>query len=195
MINAKLDLREVLQQVTTAISEEIVQCSSVGIYLPQGDGTYRGYAGKPEIMSGMTLQSQVIDPTTDSLAAELIETRKTIYIADTLKDGRPNPESVDAFQIKSLLALPISFEKELFGMVFLFDYGTPMNLSEAEIETVEAYVNMAGVAIQNAKTFSQKEKLLEEKQLLLDLTRELSFCSTIRESLKVCFSYLQQACG
>lgn len=195
MINAKLDLREVLQQVTTAISEEIVQCSSVGIYLPEGDGTYRGYAGKPEIMSGMTLQSQVINPTTDSLAAELIETRKTIYIADTLKDGRPNPESVDAFQIKSLLALPISFEKELFGMVFLFDYGTPMNLSEAEIETVEAYVNMAGVAIQNAKTFSQKEKLLEEKQLLLDLTRELSFCSTIRESLKVCFSYLQQAFG
>lgn len=87
MINAKLDLREVLQQVTTAISEEIVQCSSVGIYLPEGDGTYRGYAGKPEIMSGMTLQSQVIDPTTDSLAAELIETRKTIYIADTLKDA------------------------------------------------------------------------------------------------------------
>jgi hypothetical protein len=30
-INTKLELREVLQRVTSAISEEIVQCKSVGI--------------------------------------------------------------------------------------------------------------------------------------------------------------------
>ncbi|HSI67261.1 MAG TPA: ATP-binding protein [Planococcus sp. (in: firmicutes)] len=195
VVNAKLDLHEVLQQVTTAISEEIVRCDSVGIFLPEGDGTYRGFAGKPEMMSGVTLQSQIIDPKTDPLAAELIETGKTIYIADTSKDGRPDLRSVEAFQIKSLLALPISYEREFIGMVFLFDYGTPMNLTQSEIESVEAYVNMAAVAIQNAKTLTQREKLLAEKQLLLDLTRELSFCSTIRESLKVCFSYLKLAFG
>ncbi|HSJ38305.1 MAG TPA: ATP-binding protein [Planococcus sp. (in: firmicutes)] len=195
IINAKLDLREVLQQVTTAISEEIVQCNSVGIYLPQGDGTYRGYAGKPELLSGKTLQSQIIDPENDPLAAEVIATRKTIYIADTSKDSRPNSGTVEAFQIKSLLALPISYEEELFGMVFLFDYGTPMNLQSDEIESVEAYVNMAAVAIQNAKTIAQKEKLLADKQLLLDLTCELSLCSTIRESLNTCFAYLKRAFG
>lgn len=192
IINAKLELREVLQQVTTAISEEIVQCNAVGIYLPQGDGTYRGYAGKPEVMSGMTIQMQVIDPVTDPLAAELIETRKTVYIPDTKKDSRPHPDSVEAFQIRSLLALPISYKEELFGLVFLFNYGTPMNLKQSEIESVEAYVNMAAVAIQNTRSISQKEKLLEEKQLLLDLAQELSLCSTIRESLKTCFAYLQK---
>ncbi|MBT2583948.1 ATP-binding protein [Planococcus sp. ISL-109] len=193
IVNTKLDLHEVLQQVTMAISEEIVRCDSVGIFLPEGDGTYRGFAGKPEMMSGVTLQSQIIDPETDPLAAELIETRKTIYIADTSKDNRPDLKAVGAFQIHSLLALPISYEKEFIGMVFLFDYGTPMNLMQSEIESVEAYVNMAAVAIQNAKTLNQKEKLLMEKQLLLNLTRELSFCSTIRESLKVCFAYLKLA--
>lgn len=192
IINAKLELKEVLQQVTTAISEEIVQCSAVGIYLPQGDGTYRGYAGKPEVMSGMTLQMQVINPATDPLAAEVIQTRRTVYIPDTQGDGRPDPNSVENFQIRSLLALPISYKEELFGLVFLFNYGTPMNLKDYEIESVEAYVNMAAVAIQNAKTIEQKENLLAEKQLLLDLSHELSFCSTIRESLKVCFAYLQK---
>ncbi|WP_434400573.1 ATP-binding protein [Planococcus sp. 11815] len=195
IVNTKLDLHEVLQQVTTAISEEIVRCDSVGIFLPEGDGTYRGFAGKPEMMSGMTLQSQIIDPNTDNLAAELIATRKTIYIADTSTDNRPDLKPVGAFQINFLLALPISFEKEFMGMVFLFNYGTPMNLTQSEIESVEAYVNMAAVAIQNAKSFNQKEKLLREKQLLLDLTRELSFCSTIQESLNVCFGYLKQAFG
>jgi PAS domain S-box-containing protein len=193
IVNTKLDLHEVLQQVTTAISEEIVRCDSVGIFLPEGDGTYRGFAGKPEMMSGVTLQSQIIDPKTDPLAAELIATRKTIYIADTSIDSRPDLTPVGAFQIKSLLALPISYEQEFIGMVFLFNYGMPMNLTQSEIESVEAYVNMAAVAIQNAKSLNQKEKLLAEKQLLLDLTRELSFCSAIRTSLTVCFSYLKLA--
>lgn len=195
IINAKQDLREVLQQVTTAISEEIVQCDAVGIYLPQGDGTFRGFAGKPEIMSGQTLQSQIIDPETDPLAAEIMETLKTVYIADTSKDCRVDRRAVEVFQIKSLLALPISYEEELFGMVFLFDYGRPMNLEPSEIESVEAYVNMAAVAIQNAQAVAQKEKLLAEKQLILDLTCELSSCATIRESLNTCYGYLKRAFG
>ncbi|MFF2754042.1 ATP-binding protein [Psychrobacillus sp. NPDC058041] len=190
IINTKLELREVLQRVTIAISEEIVQCSSVGIFLPQKDGTFTGVAGKPESMNGIRLDSQVIDPKKDLLAREVIETQKTIYIPDTSKDNRPDPGPVKAFKIKSLLALPISFEQELFGLVFLFDYGTPMNLTDSEIQSVEAYVNMAAVAIRNANNLAQKENLIEEKQLLLSVTRDLSKCSSIQESLDKCFFYL-----
>lgn len=81
MINTKLDLREVLEQVTIAISEEIVQCDSVGIYLPQEDGTFRGYVGKPEVINGWTLDMHVIDTDIDLLAKEVIETKKpSIYL-------------------------------------------------------------------------------------------------------------------
>ncbi|MEH7299754.1 bifunctional diguanylate cyclase/phosphodiesterase [Neobacillus drentensis] len=190
MINTKLDLREVLEQVTIAISEEIVQCDSVGIYLPQEDGKFRGYVGKPEIINGWTLDMHIIDTEYDLLAKEVIETNKAIYIPDTSKDDRPDPRAVDGFQIKSLLVLPISFEEELFGLVFLFDYGTPMNLTADEIQTVEAYVNMAAVAIQNANNLTHKENLISEKQLLLDVTRDLSMCSSMQESLDTCFSYI-----
>ncbi|GHI01137.1 GAF domain-containing sensor histidine kinase [Neobacillus kokaensis] len=190
IINAKIELREVLQYVTCAISEEIVQCHAVGIFLPSEDGKFSAFAGKPESIEGETLDSQVIDPKTDLLAREVIETRKTIYIPDASKDPRPNKRSVEAFKIKSILALPISFEQELFGLVFLFDFGTPMNLSEFQIQSVEAYVNMAAVAIRNAKNFTQKETLIAEKQLLLDATRDLSMCSSIQESLDKCFFYL-----
>jgi PAS domain S-box-containing protein len=192
IINTKLELREVLQRVTMAISEEIVRCNAVGIYLPQEDGTFRGFAGKPETINGVTLDTQVIDPEIDLLAKEVIETKKTIYIPDTSKDHRPDPRPVDAFKIKSLLALPISFGQELFGLVFLFDYGVPMNLTDSEIQSVEAYVNMAAVAIQNANNLTQKENLIAEKQLLLDVTRDLSMCSSIQESFDKCFFYLGQ---
>ncbi|MBR9662798.1 GAF domain-containing sensor histidine kinase [Bacillus cereus] len=192
IINTKLELREVLQRVTMAISEEIVRCDAVGIYLPQEDGTFRGFAGKPETINGVTLDTQVIDPEIDLLAKEVIETKKTIYIPDTSKDHRPDPRPVDAFKIKSLLALPISFRQELFGLVFLFDYGIPMNLTDSEIQSVEAYVNMAAVAIQNANNLTQKENLIAEKQLLLNVTRDLSMCSSIQESFDKCFFYLEQ---
>ncbi|TQR20858.1 ATP-binding protein [Psychrobacillus vulpis] len=190
IINTKLELPEVLQHVTRAISEEIVHCNSVGIFLPNEDGTYRGFAGKPESMNGMALHTQVIDPKIDILAREVIETKETIYIPDTSKDNRPDPRSIEAFKIKSLLALPISFEQELFGLVFLFDYGTPMNLTETEIQSVEAYVNMAAVAIRNANNLTQKENLIAEKQLLLNVTNDLSKCSSIQECLEKCFFYL-----
>lgn len=190
IINTNLELREVLRHVTTAISEEIVQCDAVGIYLPQGDGTYRGFVGKPEVMSGQTLDMQIIDPADDMLAKEVIETRKTIYIHDTSRDDRPDERPVEDFKMKSILALPIAFEQELFGLVFLFNYGTPMNLTELEIQSVEAYVNMAAVAIQNANILKQQERLIAEKQLLLDITRDLSMSSSIQESFDKCFFYL-----
>jgi len=190
LINTKLELRELLEQVITAISEEIVQCDSVGIYLPQKNGKFRGYVGKPEVINGMTLDMHVIETDFDLLAKEVIETQKTIYIPDTSKDNRPDSRAVEGFKIKSLLALPISYEDELFGLVFLFDYGIPMNLTEEEIQTVEAYVNMAGVAIQNATNLTRKENLIAEKQLLLDLTRELSMCASMKEVLDKCYYYL-----
>ena len=190
LINMNLDLREVLQHVTTAISEEIVQCDSVGIYLPEEDGTFRGYVGKPQTLNGWTLDMHVIDMDVDLLAKEVVETKRTIYIPDTTKDNRPDPSAVEGFQIKSLLALPISYEQELFGLVFLFDYGIPMNLTLSEIQTVEAYVNMAAVAIQNANNLTHKENLIAEKQLLLDVTSDLAMCSTMQESLDRCFHYL-----
>lgn len=192
LINTNLELRPLLEHVVTAISEEVMRCDSVGIYLPQEDGKFRGYVGKPEVINGMTLDMHVVDTDYDLLAKEVIETQQTIYIPDTSTDGRPDPRAVAGFGIKSLLALPISYEGELFGLVFLFDYGIPMDLSADEIQTVEAYVNMAGVAIRNVKNLKRKESLLAEKQMLLDLTRDLSLSSTLPEVLDICLHYTGQ---
>ncbi|MGG0656855.1 bifunctional diguanylate cyclase/phosphodiesterase [Rummeliibacillus pycnus] len=185
MIHTKLDLHEVLDQVTIAISEEIVQCHSVFIYLLQQNGSFKGYSKNVSTFD-------MIYPETDLLVKEVIETRKAIYIPDTSKDSRPDSRAVKENHIQSLLALPISFEDKLFGLVILFDDGIPMNLTEREIQTIEAYVNMAAVAIQNSNNLTHKEHLIKEKQLLLDATRGLSLCTTIQESVDKCFFYLAQ---
>ncbi|MFC7321605.1 EAL domain-containing protein [Halobacillus campisalis] len=190
LINTNLELREVLEHVVTAISEEIVRCDSVGIYLPQEDGTYRGFVGKPELINGMTLDMHVVDTAHDHLAKEVIETKQAIYIPDTSKDSRPDPRAVKGFGIKSLLVLPMDYEEELFGLVFLFDYGIPMNLTDSEIESIKAYVNMAAVAVRNSNDLTKKESLIADKQLLLNVTRDLSLCSSLKEVMDKSFKYL-----
>ncbi|GIN95758.1 ATPase [Siminovitchia terrae] len=195
IINTTSNLPEVLEHVIKAISEEIVQCNAVGIFLPQEDGTFKGFAGKPETINGVTIDTLVIDPKKDLLVKELIESKKAIYIPDTSKDDRPNPKAVNAFKIKSLLALPISFEQELFGFIFLFDYGVPMSLTGLAIKSVEAYVNIAAIAIQNAKHLKQKEDLLAENQLMLGMLSDLTKCSSMGECLGICYSYLEKVLG
>lgn len=192
-INSNLDLKSVLQHVVTAISEEIVGCDSVGIYLPQGDGTFRGFVGKPEYFAGLTIDQIIVDPAVDQLACEILEKIHSIYIPDTSLDPRPDPRKVELFQIKSMLGVPISYENELYGLVFLFDSGNPMSLAQSEIEAVESYVTMAAVAIRNAKLLTRQQSLLEEKQILLDATRELSLCSNARDVLATSFRFVGQA--
>ena len=103
----------------TAISEEIVRCDSVGIYLPQEDGTFKGYVGKPQFINGWTLDMHVIDTDMDLLAKEVIDTKKTVYIADTSKDNRPDPRAVEGFKIKSLLVLPFHLNRN-YSVLFFY---------------------------------------------------------------------------
>ncbi|MCF8567851.1 EAL domain-containing protein [Alicyclobacillus tolerans] len=192
VINSNLDLRTTLEQVVIAISEEIIQCNSVGIYLPQNDGTYKGYVGKPAHINGLTLDEMVIDPHHDRLAHEIISSKRTIYIPDTSKDNRPDPTPVELFKINALLGLPIVFHDEIYGLVFLFNYGRPLELTAMEIETIESFVEMAGVALHNSHMLRNQASLLADNQILLECLRELSLCKTTEQVLDTSFRYLTQ---
>jgi len=185
-INSQLSLQHILTNVVTAISDEIITCNSVGFYLPQTDGTFRGYIGKPEAINGVTLDQMVIDPRVDKLAHAILETKRSVYIADTSDNDLAAREPVDLFQIRSLLGLPVSYEDELFGLLFVFNSGEPMHLTDLEIQSIEAYVNMAAVAIRNAN-------LLSQSKLMLSASRELSMCTTTRAAIKTCFRFLEGA--
>lgn len=190
LLNSGLDLREILSHVAAAISEEIIQCNVVGIYLPEPDGTLRGCVGKPDNISGIKLTEMVIDAKADLLVTEIMATRCSVYIPDTSLDNRPDPRPIQIFRIKSLLAVPIVTADSVIGIVFLFNYDAPLALTPAQIQSVEAYVSMAAAAIQIAKLLNHTQDLLAEKQLLLELIRKLSMCTNSEEALETCFYYL-----
>ncbi|MBM7578701.1 sensor domain-containing phosphodiesterase [Jeotgalibacillus terrae] len=193
MIHLKLDKRSVLEQVVKAISEEIVRCDAVGIYLPIGPEHYQGYVGKPDHFNGITLDKMVIDLNKDRFAAEIVKTKKSIYIPDTSQDDRPDPVPIELFKIKSVFGIPIYYEKSLYGLVFLFDYSSPLHLNKEELEAIESYITMAAVALRNTELFKHSKKLVEDKQLLLNATSDLSRCTTVKGALETSFKYIKKA--
>lgn len=195
LIHSELDLFTMLEQIVMAITEEVVQCDAISIFLPGRDGVFQGTVGKPTRLNGISVQELQIDPAQDVFAQELISTKKSIYIPDTSVDPRPNRAVIEALDIQAILGLPIVYDGHLHGLVFLHQINAEMPLSAQEVQTVESFVSMAAVAIRNANLFTAQRALLFEKELLLDATRRLSLCSSTYEVVETGLRFLREALG
>jgi diguanylate cyclase (GGDEF)-like protein/PAS domain S-box-containing protein len=192
LISTSIEVQEVFEHVVNAISEEFVNCNSVGIFLLQQDGTFQWFFGKTDLLYGALLEKHVIDPKNDMLAKEVIETNKTVTVGKIKKEDYLDKKLVDAFHINSLLVSPISNGDEVYGLIYLIDHENPLGINEKDVVSVERNINLAAVAMLNADNLTPIETLLYEKQLLLDVTRDLALCSTMQEVLDKCFYYLSQ---
>lgn len=194
-VTSKLTLADALQTVVKAIADEVGTVDLVGYFERNPDGTFTGkYANKvpmgkhPE--TGETFEAPVtmlvIDSQQDPFAREIVQTMQSVYVEDAANDPRPNPINVHVFDMKSCFGLPVHYEGELFGLVFLHDQGKAMYLPPSKRQIVESFVAMAGVAIHNAQAF-------EDQQRLLQVTKELSSSLSASEVIDRSFKHLVEA--
>ncbi|MBO8171036.1 MAG: GAF domain-containing protein [Bacillaceae bacterium] len=187
-INANLNLDQILQHVVNAIAEEIARADLVGFFMKHPENPiYYGHTGNNKQID---IKQLVIDPREDRFARKIIESQKSVYIPNTSRDGRLDPAKMELMQIKSILGVPVIVENEVFGMVFVHDFGKPMNLTPEDITTIEGFVNMATVAITNARAFEKTGRLLKQQKLLLDVNRSLSQSLSVGQIMESAFKYL-----
>jgi|GEM_PF-732688 len=192
VINSKFELSEILQVLVEAIASEIAQADLVGFFLKQENGTFRGYKGNK---LPVDITELIIDPETDAFVRDILNSGELDYIPDTSLDLRPDQGKVQLLKIQSLLGIPVIVEDDVFGLVFVHDFGKSMRVTEEQIKVTEAFVIMASVAIRNFQMFEQRQLLLERQQLLLDATNALSNSFSVGEVLKTCFAYMKKAAG
>lgn len=192
LINSKFELREICQILVHAIAGEIADADLVGFFLKHEDGRFRGFVANnlPVDITELT-----IDPEEDLFVKDILSTRKCEYIPNTKTDPRPDKEKLELTKIESMLGLPVIVNDEIFALVFVHDFGKSMNLTEEQIETTEAFVNMASVAINNIQMFEKMQDLLKREQLLLDATNALSKSLSLHEVLRTCFEFLTKTTG
>ncbi|MBP1967306.1 GAF domain-containing sensor histidine kinase [Paenibacillus aceris] len=192
VINSQFELSEILQVFVDAIAGEITQADLVGFFLKQPDGTFKGYKGNK---LPVDITELLIDPKEDEFVRDILRNQSSDYISDTSVDLRLDQSKRQLLKIKSILGIPVIVDNEVFGLVFVHDFGKPMNITPEQMEVTEAFVNMASVAIRNIRMFEQRQLLMEKQQLLLDATKALSESLSVKDVLNTFFHYMRKASG
>lgn len=120
------------------------------------------------IESAIIVQDQVINHTNEQLRSTLdeglagwvVKNRDAVNIPDTSKDERwlrkPDDEE-SATGAKSVVAVPIMVRNELVGVITLV-HPDPNHLQEDHIALVHAIADQAGIAVLNAKLYSESQR-------------------------------------
>jgi PAS domain S-box-containing protein len=181
-INSRVNLSEILNALADAVSSEIVQADLVGIFLKKKDGTYQGHTANK---LPVDITELIIDPANDRFARTIISNKTSEYIPDTSVDTRPDAAKINLLKIKSILGIPVIVKGEVFGLLFIHDFGKAMNLTVEQIEVTETFVKMACVAIQNfteLKNTQQRYRSLLEKSMDTIIITRNGICEYINQS-------------
>lgn len=186
-VTSKLTLDEALQTVVDAIAEEVAGVDLVGYFDLTPDGIFVGRKANkvpilptPDGPMAVPVTMLSINPKEDTYAQEILDTMAPVLIADAPNDSRPDPMKVKLLNIKTIYGLPVHYEGEMFGLIFLHDVGKPMEIPEEKRTIVESFVAITGVVAHNAQMF-------EDQQRLLRVARELSASLSVQEILDACF--------
>ncbi|BCJ86893.1 hypothetical protein skT53_18780 [Effusibacillus dendaii] len=190
IINSVFDLNEILQVLVDAIASEIAGADLVGFFKKEEDGVFYGTIGNS---AKVNIQELYIDPEKDEFVRDIIREQRLSYIPDTTVDRRPDQRKIEIMQIKSILGLPVIVDDKVYGLVFVHDFGKKMNLTQEQIDIVEAFVNMSSVAIRNILMFERTQSLLSKQQLLLEASNAMSKSLSINDVLHACTRYVGQA--
>ncbi|MDB5098469.1 MAG: hypothetical protein JWM80_2890 [Cyanobacteria bacterium RYN_339] len=196
-VTSTLSLAEVLQTVVNAIAQEVAGVDLVGYFEAVPGGGFVGkFANKvpmvpiPDALEPVPvpISNLIIGLDKDAFAREIVETMRPVFIHDAPNDPRPDQQKIQLFDIKTCFGLPVHYEGELYGLVFLQDQGKAMELPPERRELLESFVAMGAVAIKNARLF-------EDEARLIKVTRELSSCDTAQDVIDTCFRHMAEVSG
>ncbi len=152
-INSTLDLDEVLERILASVFK-ILPCNMANIVLIENDigrvKSFHGYISQEEIEWVKTAAFNVMEVPNMKM---MIESGKPMFIADTrLVDFFTNPN------VFSYMGAPINVREEVIGFLNL-DSDKPGTFNSLEeCERLQAFADLAGLAIDNARMY---EKMTE----------------------------------
>lgn len=105
------------------------------------------------------------------LVRHVLQTRKPLVTTDAQHDERfANSSSIIAFQIRSVLAVPLMYQQELIGAIYLDTRMTLRVFGTEDLNLLSAMASQAAVAIYVARLYRHLEdKNIELAQMLKEL--------------------------
>ena len=166
VINSTLELDEVLQ----VVMDTIVRLMGA----ERGFLMLRDERGEMVTRIARNWEQESINPNefaiSRTVVQRVIDSGEPMLTTNAREDPRfGGQESIIAFNLRSILCVPLSVKTELIGVIYTDNRIRTGIFSESDRDLLLAFANQAAVAIENARLFSSLKRTLEEVTELKNL--------------------------
>ena len=180
-VGSTLDIAEVLDRIALAV-RNLLPSDHVAIFL-WDEKEQALIPTMPTASSGLRLamkgelleeyKNLRISPQTVPLIKEMVEKKKPIAISDIIEYGKLPVKMMQAFGVKSILAVPIIFQEQLTGLIYLQFVKQKHSFTTQEIDLTKALARQAGLAIERSRLFAQSKQDAAELSSLYAASAQL----------------------
>jgi adenylate cyclase len=169
VVNSTLEVDEVLQIVMDTIVR--LMGAERGFLMLRDE---RSKGGEMTIRIARNWEQESINKNefaiSRTVVQRVIDSGEAVVTTNAREDPRfGGQESIIAFNLRSILCVPLSVKSELIGVIYTDNRIRSGIFSESDRDLLLAFANQAAVAIENARLFSSLKRTLEEVTELKNL--------------------------
>jgi sugar diacid utilization regulator len=147
---------------------DVRRCS---VYLRDVEtGLFRGQVGHPGRIGDERIKRLTAGVPADRFTQEIVASKQPVVLTNALDDPRPIRSAMRAWNVRSILGVPMVLRGEVIGIVFLDDEAERHTFDRAHIEIASTFADLAAVAISQARVTAELrtsvETVAHQNQLL-----------------------------
>jgi len=120
----------------------------------------------------LSLKALRLSPNEVPILGELLHRKEPLAVEDALHTTLIPQELVEAFDIRSILGVPMIYQERLLGALGLSYVREVHHFTEKEITVAIGIANQAAIAIQNARLFEQAQQEIAERKRVEEELRQ-----------------------
>lgn len=188
-LTSTLELEPLLSQILNS-AVDILNCGAGSLLLVDettGNLTFKVVVGPPE---SSNLLGTPLPPGT-GLVGKAVETRLPIIANDVrrAKDWFEKTDQQTGFQTKDLLVVPMQVKEKVIGVIEVINRKDGMPFHPDDQELLAAFTSQAGIAIENARLYTQTDQDLaarvEELSVMQRIDRELNASLDVSRAMRI----------
>lgn len=122
-----------------------------------------------------------------NLLARTLRLARGFIVHDARASLQLAPEVRDAVQPEAALAVPIVKERDVIGILVLFDRQEPQRFGEPDLARAAIVASQAGLAISNARLYQESQRRTQEQSSLYEIGLAVSSTLDLDEQLRIIY--------
>jgi len=127
-------------------------------------------------------------PLGSSIAGYVAESKEPLFVSNVEKDSRFRRENKEErYGDASLLSVPLTVKQKVIGVINIAHKTTRRDFNEHDLKLLTTFASSAAVAIDNAATFRQLKRRVQELSTLQEISDAMSRAGTVQNLQEIIF--------